>query len=264
MAKKLKFYRGPKTSMPTLSEGEPGYTTDEKKLYVGDGTENIGIVKDEDIADMVTTVGGASIDMPEGVTGPVQIIFTEEEDDETGGSLYVAITGSDGTYASDHSAQEIYEAYQADKAVFAKIGENIVPLTHVSLSGSTYSAQFNVLSGIEGYQNILITQSGETKHVYVTDNQLSATLTFGAQAVATTAWTSDATYSDQGYGFRASAPLSGVTTSHIPDVTFAMADAISGNLAPLADTYDGGLYIYAKEQPTATVNIASVVCTKGA
>ena len=55
-----------------------------------------------------------------------------------------------------------------------------------------------------------------------------------------------------------------MTADHIPDVTFAMADAVSGNLAPLADTYAGGIYIYAKEQPSATVNIASVVCTKGA
>lgn len=90
------------------------------------------------------------------------------------------------------------------------------------------------------------------------------TRAFGPQTVATSAWAANATYSAQGYGFRASVPLSGVTADHIPDVTFAMADAVSGNLAPLADTYAGGIYIYAKEQPSATVNIASVVCTKGA
>lgn len=92
----------------------------------------------------------------------------------------------------------------------------------------------------------------------------SKALAFGPQTVATSAWAANATYSAQGYGFRASVPLSGVTADHIPDVTFAMADAVSGNLAPLADTYAGGIYIYAKEQPSATVNIASVVCTKGA
>ena len=89
-------------------------------------------------------------------------------------------------------------------------------------------------------------------------------LAFGPQTVVASAWASDTTYSAQGYGFRASVPLSGVTADHVPDVTFAMADAVSGNLAPLADTYAGGIYIYAKEQPSATVNIASVVCTKGA
>lgn len=92
----------------------------------------------------------------------------------------------------------------------------------------------------------------------------SKALAFGPQTVATSAWAANTTYSAQGYGYRASVPLSGVTADHVPDVTFAMADAVSGNLAPLADTYAGGIYIYAKEQPTATVNIASVVCTKGA
>lgn len=92
----------------------------------------------------------------------------------------------------------------------------------------------------------------------------SKTLAFGPQTVASSAWAANTTYSAQGYGFRASVPLAGVTADHIPDVTFAMADAVSGNLAPLADTYMGGIYIYAKEQPSATVNIASVVCTKGA
>ena len=92
----------------------------------------------------------------------------------------------------------------------------------------------------------------------------SKALAFGPQTVATSAWAANTTYSAQGYGYRASVPLSGVTADHIPDVTFAMADAVSGNLAPLADTYAGGIYIYAKEQPSATVNIASVVCTKGA
>ena len=105
-----------------------------------------------------------------------------------------------------------------------------------------------------------------TNKAYV-DNKVAAIdlpLAFGPQTVATSAWAANTTYSAQGYGYRASVPLSGVTADHIPDVTFAMADAVSGNLAPLADTYAGGIYIYAKEQPTATVNIASVVCTKGA
>ena len=142
MAKKLQFYRGPKGSIPQLSEGEPGWVTDENRLYVGTDSGNVGIPNMGDLNQV--------------------------------GSFYIEISGSDGTYTSDHSAQEIYTAYQADKAVFAKIGENVIPLTHVSFSGSTYSAQFNVLSGIEGYQSILITQAGETKHVYVTDNQPAA------------------------------------------------------------------------------------------
>ena len=86
-------------------------------------------------------------------------------------------------------------------------------------------------------------------------------LTFGAQSVATTAWVADTTY--EGWGFRAAIALANVTADYIPSVTFGIADATSGNLAPVADTYAGGVYIYAKEQPSAAVSIVSIVCVKG-
>lgn len=144
-------------------------------------------------------------------------------------------------------------------------------IAHVEESGETDSFMFLTKKG-EGASDVrlpyltpLSVYSAATKG-YI-DNKVAAIdlpLAFGPKTVATSAWAANATYSAQGYGFRASVPLSGVTADHIPDVTFAMADAVSGNLAPLADTYAGGIYIYAKEQPSATVNIASVVCTKGA
>lgn len=33
--KLFKFLRGLKASLPTLSEGQPGYVTDEKRPYIG-------------------------------------------------------------------------------------------------------------------------------------------------------------------------------------------------------------------------------------
>lgn len=86
-------------------------------------------------------------------------------------------------------------------------------------------------------------------------------LTFGVQIVSTSAWSADTTY--ENWGFRAAIALSGVMMDHVPSVTFGIVDATSGNLAPVSDTYDGGVYIYAKEQPMAAVSVASVVCIKG-
>lgn len=40
MSNTLKLRRGEETDLPTLDEGEPGFTTDNKKLYIGDGSEN--------------------------------------------------------------------------------------------------------------------------------------------------------------------------------------------------------------------------------
>ena len=85
------------------------------------------------------------------------------------------------------------------------------------------------------------------------------TLAFGPRTVATSAWAADTTQPD--YGFRASIPLTGVTENHSPDVRLSIADATSGILSPVAASYNGGVYIYASEQPSATVNIESIICT---
>lgn len=78
--------------------------------------------------------------------------------------------------------------------------------------------------------------------------------------VATSAWASDTTYTD--YPYRASIAIDGCTANHIPEITFALADATSGNFAPIADTYDGGVYIYAAEQPSEAMTIPTIKLTK--
>ena len=49
MIRKLQLKRGAKAKLPILSEGEPGFVTDEKKLYLGTGTENVPMAKDADL-----------------------------------------------------------------------------------------------------------------------------------------------------------------------------------------------------------------------
>ena len=45
----IKFKRGAKATMPTLAQGEPAYTTDEKKVYIGSGTSNIELARADEI-----------------------------------------------------------------------------------------------------------------------------------------------------------------------------------------------------------------------
>lgn len=48
--KLFKFLRGLKASLPTLSEGQPGYVTDEKRLYIGNADgENTQIANVQDL-----------------------------------------------------------------------------------------------------------------------------------------------------------------------------------------------------------------------
>lgn len=212
--KSLQFYRGPQSGIPTLKEAEPGWTTDEKRLYVGDGTSNVAIANKSEV-DAVQS----DLDTLEADAATKTELATKQD----------KLTGTQGQVVGFDS------------------------------SGNAIAQE--APSGLpEGGTQGQLLAKGASSAEWV-DNPV---LAFGPQTVATSAWAANTTYSAQGYGYRASVPLSGVTADHIPDVTFAMADAVSGNLAPLADTYMGGIYIYAKEQPSATVNIASVVCTKGA
>lgn len=79
-------------------------------------------------------------------------------------------------------------------------------------------------------------------------------------SVATSAWASDSTYTD--YPYRATVAIADVTATMIPYVTFIPSDAISGILCPVANSYAGGIYIYAASIPSAAVSIASVIAWK--
>lgn len=53
MARIFKFFRGPKSSMPVLDEAQPGWVTDEKRLYVGnDEGSNTAIPNMEDLSSL--------------------------------------------------------------------------------------------------------------------------------------------------------------------------------------------------------------------
>ena len=64
-------------------------------------------------------------------------------------------------------------------------------------------------------------------------------------------WAADTTYSD--YGFRGTITLSGVTSAMYAEVVFSVIDATSGNYAPICETYDGGVYIWAKVDDAITI-----------
>lgn len=77
-------------------------------------------------------------------------------------------------------------------------------------------------------------------------------------SVATSAWASNSTYSD--YPYRAAIAITGVTANHFPEVVFSCSDATGGNYAPVVESYAGGVYIWAKEKPSAAITIPTIEC----
>lgn len=70
----------------------------------------------------------------------------------------------------------------------------------------------------------------------------------------------NSTYTDSGYNFRIALSLGGVSGAMIPEVVFSVNDATSGNFAPVAETYGGGVYIYSATQPTEDIVIPTIIC----
>ena len=77
-------------------------------------------------------------------------------------------------------------------------------------------------------------------------------------SVAASTWTSGSTYTD--YPYQATISINGVTSQMVPDVTFGLVEAASGNFAPVAQTTTNGVIIYAKAKPTASITIPAIIC----
>lgn len=86
-------------------------------------------------------------------------------------------------------------------------------------------------------------------------------LQFSNVPVPASSFVPDSTYQD--FPYRAGVALSGVIESMIPEVVLSVDDALSGNYAPVAESYNGGVYLYAGSTPDADVKIPTIICWRG-
>lgn len=119
----------------------------------------------------------------------------------------------------------------------------------ISIDTTTMEAQFEAL--LESIQNELADLEAGT-------GVEMAKLKFANTSVPASSFISDSTYTD--YPYRAAVTLSGVTSSMTPEVTFSVVALAETEFAPVAECYNGGVYIYAAEQPPATVIIPTILC----
>lgn len=86
-------------------------------------------------------------------------------------------------------------------------------------------------------------------------------LQFNNVSVSKGDFVSDTTYQD--FPYRAGVSLSGVIESMIPEVVLSINDALSGNYAPVAESYNGGVYLYAGSPPDADITIPTIILWRG-
>lgn len=89
-----------------------------------------------------------------------------------------------------------------------------------------------------------------------------AKLCFADTTIPAASWASDSTYGD--YPYRAAVALSGVTSAMVPEVVFGLAAMADNSFAPVAECYNGGVYIYAADVPESAITIPTIICWRGA
>lgn len=83
-------------------------------------------------------------------------------------------------------------------------------------------------------------------------------LKFTDTSVTASAFVSDTTYAD--YPYRAAVELEGVVSGMTPEVVFPVAALADTDFAPVAECYNGGVYIYAADVPGAAITIPTIIC----
>ena len=123
-----------------------------------------------------------------------------------------------------------------------------------SVDGSTGAITTNAVKYTE--QSLTDTQKTQARTNIGAGN--CSSIVVNNISVATSAWTSSATYTD--YPYEASVTVSGCTSNHVPEVIFSVTDAVSGTFAPICVSGTNKVTIYATEKPSAAITIPTIEC----
>lgn len=155
------------------------------------------------------------------------------------------------------TAYQLKEKFdEAGKAIKKYINDELLP-------NAVATPDFNGMVKVYGGE-ILAAEAGEDYQPPIEDGDITAAmlaedaiiagrLRFENVAVETASFVADSTYED--FPFRAALALEGVTAAMLPEVVLGVAEAMSGSFAPVAESYDGGVYLYASEAPEAAVTV---------
>lgn len=148
------------------------------------------------------------------------------------------------------------------------LSDSTYPANAVIASGYNSSTSYAVgdyclVNGLLFKCNTSIDIGGETwtpahwTQVSMT-NEIKQKYVFINEAIPSSAFASDSTYED--FPYCASIALSSVNSLMVPELIFGLKDAVEGIFAPVAETYNGGIYVYANEIPEDTTVIPTIIC----
>ena len=131
---------------------------------------------------------------------------------------------------------------------------------YVEKVSSPVSGNLVAFDGTTGKQKDSGKKPGDFAAASHSHSGYAQALIFQNVSVAASAWSSDSTYA--AYPYAATLALTGVTASHVPEVTFGATEAASGIYAPVALSGSGTVKIYAASKPAAAITLQSILCIK--
>ena len=131
---------------------------------------------------------------------------------------------------------------------------------YVEKVSSPVSGNLVAFDGTTGKQKDSGKKPGDFAAASHSHSGYAQALIFQNVSVAASAWSSDSTYA--AYPYAATLALTGVTASHVPEVTFGATEAESGIYAPVALSGSGTVKIYAASKPAAAITLQSILCIK--
>ena len=131
---------------------------------------------------------------------------------------------------------------------------------YVEKVSSPVSGNLVAFDGTTGKQKDSGKKPGDFAAASHSHSGYAQALIFQNVSVAASAWRSDSTYA--AYPYAATLTLTGVTASHVPEVTFGAAEAASGIYAPVALSGSGTVKIYAASKPAAAITLQSILCIR--
>ena len=131
---------------------------------------------------------------------------------------------------------------------------------YVEKVSSPVSGNLVAFDGTTGKQKDSGKKPGDFAAASHSHSGYAQALIFQNVSVAASAWRSDSTYA--AYPYAATLTLTGVTASHVPEVTFGAAEAASGIYVPVALSGSGTVKIYAASKPAAAITLQSILCIK--
>ena len=181
-------------------------------------------------------IAGAAYNVPAGKTLLFLQVSTYDYNNISGASFSITATGKSYTVNADASGRA----------------------TQLVDSGYTYNVALSHTGTYlnDGDQSV-VANNGDIAWVFF-DLSEPAVQTYSNVSVS--GWAADNTYQD--FPYKAAITLAGVTANDLPQVVYDVPEALSGDYAPVANSYNGGVYVYSKK--TDTITIPSIIIMRQA